>query len=299
MKKYQIFIKSAFVTLILLSFKNSTSQNIKSLLVPVGAAPSTGAGTSLHTNIPIVKFSGLGSISNTIEKTEVDPSANIGVQSAFGFHRRGSLYITYNLGSQIDSTTIDSLKLSSLFFPDKSKNGFTLGLSYNILKESFMNFLRLHTIEDIGLIESDPKKYYYFSLEPFIEYSYLKKNIKDKALLTPRIETSTWLLGLRFGGFATIGSNSFGGQINTYYKAVNLTDATYETYNTIFKSQNNNKDLPHGNSLLGVNFNVQINKIILGFTYEELLTKRVTNTDIYGGVFILKATVGADFFEFK
>jgi hypothetical protein len=255
------------------------------------------------TLIPYFAISGLGSISSTSDQIKnVDPAANIGCNISLQKYRAWTFYLNYNIGTNIDTTSKDSLSLPGIFFPDKSKSGFTAGLSFDIFRIFNLCYKKdsgIPTLRNVRKIDDSDSKFYYYTLEPYFEYSYTRRTLKqDSSIIIPRIETSTEILGLKLTGNIVLDKNSFAIALNPYLKFVNITDATFNTYNGLFLTKNNNVQLPHSVRFLGLNINLQINKTILGFTYEDLLNKKIFDNNVWGGVFTLKAVIAADFFNF-
>jgi len=252
--------------------------------------------------LPLIRIGGLGSLSNAANGLDIDPSANINMEFSIpgkkgsGLYRNIRMYLSYNIGSSQDSSKIDSIKLSSFFFPDKSRNGFAAGLTCDIAR--LIPGIKKYSMQHAGVLE-DNKKYSFYTLEPYVEYAYLVRNVKDLQGEVPRIESNTWLLGMRASLQYLIDDNNFAVLFNGYRKWISFSDATYPTYNVIFQKTNGGQVMPKHNALWGVNVGLQLNKAILGFTYENLTTKGIVNTDIAGGTFILKATISADFLDFK
>jgi hypothetical protein len=252
---------------------------------------------NLSSELPYLALSGIGNISSQTEQVKVDPSANIQFSMSLSQKKRWRAYGGYNIGGSIDTTSADSLSMPAIFFPDKSKNGFYMGASLDLLRMTCGH--HIPTIEHVMKLSTDEtNKQYFFVGELYAEYYYLKKQIKDTGFAVPRIQTSTFIVGTRAGGVLNTSGNSFGLFLNPYFKSVSVTDATVNTYNDVFRNKNYGFDLPQNVWFFGANINLQINKIILGFTYEELLTDRIKNPDVWGGVFVLKASVAADFFNF-
>lgn len=251
-------------------------------------------------NLPLIRIGGLGSLSNSTSKVDVDPSANINIEFALPMPRHPQLnrnirvYLSYNIGNSLDSSAIDSIKLGSFFFPDKSKNGFAGGVTLDIARL----IKNINSLENPNIIE-EGKKYSFYTLEPYVEYAYLIRNIKDPGTDLPRIESNTWLLGVKASLQYLINDNNFAIILNGYRKWLTFSDATYPTYNNIFKKSNADQVMPQKNALWGVNVGMQLNKALLGFTYERLTSKGIVNKDIASGTFILKATLSADFLEFR
>jgi hypothetical protein len=260
------------------------------------------SAVSLADGLPLIRIGGLGSISNAANGIDIDPAANINIEFSIpgkkntGLYRNIRMYLSYNIGSAQDSSEVDSIKLSSFFFPDKSKNGFAAGLTCDIAR--LIPGIRKYSMQNVGVLE-DNKKYTFYTLEPYVEYAYLVRNVKDLKSEVPRIESSTWLLGMKASLQYLVDDNNFAVLFNAYKKWIAFSDNTYPTYNAVFQKTNGDQVMPKNNSLWGLNIGVQLNKAILGFTYESLSTKGIVNKDIAGGTFILKATVSADFLDFK
>jgi hypothetical protein len=281
--------------------KAQVSTLVPSFKVPSGFALAAGSSTNeLVKGLSLVRIGGLGNISNSVNTTNFDPSANINVEFALPgkghFEKNIWLYLNYNIGSAQDSATVDSIKLGSFFFPDKSKNGFAAGLSIDLAR--IIKNWRVFSIEQPMEIEAG-RKYMFYMLEPYVEYSYQRRNIKDVNVAASRIESSTWLFGIRSSLRYIINDNNFALIFNLYRKSIIFTDATFPYYNNVFQKTNNDQPLPQKNSLWGLNIGMQLNKAVFGFTYESLITKGIFTNDISGGVFILRATISAEFFDFK
>lgn len=258
--------------------------------------------SKLIENLPLIRIGGLGSISNTSSRVDLDPAASINMEfrlpgkEGSALYRNFRMYLSYNIGNSQDSSAIDSIKLGSFFFPDKSKNGFAAGLTCDVAR--FIPGIKKYSIQEAGILEDD-KKYTFYTLEPYFEYAYLVRNVKDMQGEVPRIESNTWLLGVKASLQYLVDDNNFAILINGYKKWLTFSDATYPTYNAVFQKANGDQAMPKDNSLWGINIGLQLNKAILGFTYENLTTKGIVNKDIAGGAFILKATISADFLDFK
>jgi len=230
-------------------------------------------------SIPYFAISGLGSISSTSDQIKsVDPAANIACNISLQKNRAWVLYLNYNIGTNIDTTSKDSLSLPAIFFPDKSKSGFTAGLSFDVFRllGKYKYDSGIATLRNVRKIDNSDSKFYYYTLEPYYEYSYTRRTLKaDSAVIVPRIETSTHVIGIRLTGNIVLDKNSFSIVLNPYLKFITVTNGTFNTYNGLFLTKNNNVQLPHSVSFFGANVNLQINKTILGFTYENLLHKKI------------------------
>lgn len=258
--------------------------------------------TNLTNDLPLIRIGGLGSLSNAADGSTIDPAASINMEFSIpgkkhtGLYRNIRVLLSYNIGSAQDSSTVDSVKLGSFFFPDKSKSGFAAGLTCDVAR--LIPVLRRYSMESVGVLEDD-KQFTFYTLEPYVEYAYFVRKIKDLQNEVPRIESNTWLLGMRASLQYMVDNNTFAILLNGYKKWITFSENTYPTYNAVFKKANGDQAMPKNNALWGINVGLQFKKAILGFTYENLTTKGIVNKDIAGGTFILKATLSADFLEFK
>lgn len=245
-----------------------------------------------------IEIDGLGNFSSTQNGGSIDPSANIyakiiPVPNDPNF----KFFLGYNLGAEIDSSKIDSIKLGSLFLPSKGRSGYLARIEYDILPLLRKISPKIPD-EDEDAKKEEQKKYKYITeLNPFIEYNYHKINIKDAIEDSSRIQTSTWIVGINFNHSMIKDKNIIGLQITPFYKWATVTDGTLGTYRTIFRNTLKGEDSPQTVKFLGLNLGLQINRFLFSFIFEDLKTKSLKSTPLHGGVYTLKATVIGDFLK--
>lgn len=271
------------------------SNALKKKFDSVGLAKKNYTDSINKSNTPghsyIATIYGLGNISNSQSGSSITPSANI-FADIFPLNKKEDLKISlgYNLGVNVDSTKLDSVQLSGLFFPDQSKSGFISRVGYNLIP------LLCPKIDSIGGTDSG---YQVKSmLEPYLCYNYYKMNIQGKVSDSSKIQTATWMFGLNMSRQFSKGDNDFTISVSPYYKLTTITNGTFGLYKTIFQKSIDPAISPRTLRFLGVNSSLQLNKLLFSFIYEELLNKELKNTPIWGGYFTLRATVTGDFFHF-
>ncbi len=232
-----------------------------------------------------VAIEGLGNISSTQNGQGLNPSANVFIQMLpIRNDPKFKFYVGFNLGSELDSAKADSIKLASLFLPDRGKSGYIFRLEYN-----FMPLIK----NLFNIIEHEATDDYVFNTElnPFIEYNFHKINIKGAIEDSSSIESSTWILGLNFSHEIKIKKdNKVGLIVQPFWKFLTITDGTVNVYRNLF-SKTLNGESPQNVSFFGLSLGVQINRFQFSFVFEDLKTQSLTNTPLWGGVYTLRATV--------
>ncbi|MEO6722832.1 MAG: hypothetical protein ABIN67_20865 [Ferruginibacter sp.] len=231
-----------------------------------------------------IEIQGLGNIAGSQNGSSLSPSASVNAKILFLKNKNAKFYLGYNLGQEIDSTKLDSIKLANLFLPDRSKSGFSGRIEYNILSI----FKCCQGSESEGDYNFDTE------LSPFIEYNYNKINIKGTVEDSSKIQTSSWIYGFNFSRAINTNDNTFGVQISPYIKTVKVTAGTSSTYSSIFTPTLKGIKPPEKLSFAGITIGLQINRFLFSFDYQSLLTKTVEKTPLHGGVFTLRATVTGD-----
>lgn len=233
-----------------------------------------------------VEISGLGSVANSQNGEGLSPSANILTKLLpIPKNPNYKFYLGFNLGVDLDSTKIDSLKLGNLFLPDRGKAGYSFRAEYNILGELKKGFYK------------NANYIFNTELNPFIEYNYNKINIEAAKEDSSRIQTSTWLIGLNFVHTLIRNDNEISFQASAFHKRVIITDGTLTTYRKIFDPIILNSSSPQRVNFLGMILGLQINRFQFSFVLEDLKSKKLENTPIYGGVYTVRATIIGDFLK--
>lgn len=239
-----------------------------------------------------IEIEGLGNFTNSQNGSQLSPSANV-----FALLRplpsNGNLkfYLGFNLGSEIDSSKIDSIKLAGLFLPDRGKSGYLARAEFNIL--SIFN----SGYSEEGDEGGKPKYKFVTEINPFIEYNYHKINIKEAAEDSSRIQTSTWIIGLNFAHIIQVKENSIGLQFTPFWKQVTVTDGTVGLYREIFRPALKGANSPQTVNFLGLSIGLQVNRFLFSFVFEDLKTKSLANTPLFGGVYTLRASVTGEFLK--
>ena len=297
MKAYFLFILFSIASLTHLNAQQK-SQQIQQVSNFNG-----GLDSSIILDIPYFRISGIGSASSS-NSGKLDPSFNPSGDFTFSQKKLWRAFFLVNVGADIDSSKIDSLQLASFFFPDKSKSGFSLGFYFDLFKIKKIGELLKATSNSLKVFKwtddkKNPEKYFFMEFEPGIEYSYLRKNIRNNDAPDFRVQTSNWIAGLKFSANMVLPEINFGIQIFPYYKWVTVTDGTYENFNKYFNKYNNNMDIPQTNRFFGLNISLNFKQFIIGFNFEDYKGNAITTTDVFGGVYTIKASVSADILTFK
>lgn len=236
------------------------------------------------------QISGLGNISASQQGEAISPSASI-YATLYPYKSPNLKFnFLFNLGVNGDSSNIDSLKLGSLFFPDKTKTGFGFRISYDffsLIKNKFKNDKVYIHLDEAGYQMND-------HLEPYIEYNYSKFNFRNSNADSSNLQTGTLLIGLSYTHTWEKDDNIIGFIITPYYRTVKVTDGTYGLYKKIFDPTVTADKNRQQVNFLGINTSLQINRFLFSFIYESLKTKSLKDTPLSGGVFTIKATVTGD-----
>lgn len=264
----------------------------------------TGENKNLIGEIPDVRLNGLGNIASRTAGDGIDPSANVNIEYNLGKYKNSLLSLGFNLGNQLDSSYIDSVGLADIFYPDRSRIGFTGVYALDLFRINFSDKFSFRdntsNMTNVATEGDSNEKFHYWSLSPTIEYSYQRRNfVEMDSIEVNRVQTSTWVFGLRLWHKKHIKDNVFGFTVYPYYKKILVTDGTLDTYRLIFNEDNGGKELTQHATILGVSLGALVNDILISFNYEELLTEQISNKDVGGGVFIIKASIAAEFFGFK
>jgi len=60
-----------------------------------------------------------------------------------------------------------------------------------------------------------------------------------------------------------------------------------------------NLTLPTKFTSLGINFTAELGKIQLSFIYDDIINSKVKDSNLIGGIFLIKVAVIADFLNFN
>lgn len=239
------------------------------------------------------QIAGLGNFVASQSGDQISPSANI-FATLLPFNSPFfKLNFLYNIGVNADSSNIDSVKLGTIFFPDRSRTGFGFRVSYD-----FFPLLRSSIRKEDMKFDVEPDRDGYIkrdNLEPFIEYSYNKINFRKTHADSSNLQTSTIMLGLAYTRSWEKADNTIGFIITPYFRSVKVTDGTYSLYKKMFAPTIKTDNNPQTVSFIGINTSLQINRFLFSFIYESLQTKALSNTPLDGGVFTVKATVTGEF----
>lgn len=240
----------------------------------------------------VAEIDGLGNISNSQNGQGLSPSANIFVGiKPIPDHPVFKIYAGFNLGSNLDSTNLDSIKLGKLFLPDRGQYGFLGRIEYDMLS------LIKTKIKSKGSVEKENGYQFSTQLNLFIEYNFNKINIKQAVEDSSSIQTSTWIKGINFSWISEKENNSIGLQVAGFHKTVVLTDGTLGVYRNIF-DKTLKKQSPSKVNFLGLSVGLQINRFLFSFIIEDLQGNYLKESPLWGGVYTLKATVAGDFWKF-
>ena len=239
------------------------------------------------------QIAGLGNFAASQSGSQISPSANIFATVLPYNSPNLKLNFLFNIGVNTDSSNIDSVKLGTIFFPDKSRVGFGLRVSYDLfplIKNRFKS-------EDISFDTDNDGYIIRDNLEPYVEYNYSKINFRNTNADSSNLQTSTLLVGLAYTHSWEKGDNTIGFIITPYFRSVKVTDGTYTLYKKMFDPVVKDQNSPQSVKFLGINTSLQVNRFLFSFIYESLKTKALSNTPLDGGVFTVKATVSGDFIK--
>lgn len=274
----------------------------------------------LSEQIPNLRISGIGSLSQITDSADNGASANILAEfnlldfkvNQVPMKNMLRLYLNFNVNAELNTTDRDSLRLSDIYFPDRSSVGFGAGVSTDLWRYIAAWNSGTYSVDKVHRLDNNDK-HDYFRMEPVIEYSYSRWNLRSQyilnlgdSLLPPdtvlsidRIQTSQWNVGVRCWYTMSSGDNVFGFLLYPHVRWQTVTDATLPVYIDLFRSKSATDVTPQSLSFMGMTIGLQINKVQFTFTYNELAQQVLINDrDVSGGVFLIKVTVVSDFLQF-
>lgn len=280
---------------------------------------------SVAASIPSLRISGIGSLTQVSDSADNGASANIMAEfnfldvktkrsspAPYDLNKLLKFYMNFNINATLETTQRDSIRLSDIFFQDKSKVGFAMGLSTDLMRLGTAKKDWKYSMDKVHSLDANDK-FDYFRLEPVIEYSYARWNLRSTTILpstdsltmpdtipiSDRIQTSQLNVGLRLWYTLHSGNNTFGFLIYPHLRAQTVTDATMPVFENLFAQQATTEVVPQSLTFFGLTAGLQINKVQFTFTYNELLQQVLINDrDVSGGVFQLKVSVISDFLDF-
>ena len=253
--------------------------------------------TQFHSIESRIQINGLGNIAASQNGSALNPSANIYAKFLpFRHNPFGQFYLGYNLGSNLDSTNIDSLRLGNLFLPDRNKSAYIVRFEQNVLP-----YLRILFGKDSSNTwENTPDSDGYIirtQISPFVEYNFNRINFRGSKEDSSKIQSNTWMFGINIVRTIEKNNNTVAIQVSPYIKTVAVTDNTYSLYSKIFSPGLGGTSPPRHVNFLGLILGLQINRFQFSFVIDDTRNKELKGTALYGGVYTLRATVIGDFIK--
>ena len=263
--------------------------------------PGLGGSLEIASSIPSVSIAGLGTTQLT---SSISPNLNVQMNIRPTDNKLLLIPLNFNLGTSKDTVALNSLTLVKVFYPDNSSLGFSAGIQYDILPLFKKNLNYTFSHPHPG--KKDNNNLEYFSVIPDLNFAYRKIVINslntDSLHLKSQIETFNIYFGIHCIGTFTIGTNTFSLGISPYYKYQNVGSGTDATYQYIFKAKNDGNRLPNTIQDIGIQFDIQISKVQLSFSYDNPLFKKsdvIADPYLKSGVATLRAVIVGDFLGFN
>jgi hypothetical protein len=284
-----------------------------------GFTPSQGS-EGLSSSIPDLRISGIGSLNQVTDSADNAASANVLAEfNLINFKIGGNTIekalrfnMNFNVNAELGQQPRDSVFLSQVFFPDRSRIGFGAGIGTDMWRFITTGWTDAYSQDKVHIIEQD-KKFSYLRVEPALEYSYARWNLRstdivqapdtltlpDTVSVLERIQTSQWNFGFRIWYTMHSGDNTFGFMLYPHVRSQTISDATMPVFSEVFREKVNGDKVPQSLTFWGLTAALQLNKVQFSFTYSELGQQAwINDNNVSGGVFLLKVSVVSDLLQF-